>query len=607
MIDWLLITDSNGDVNSHDLFSNSQIEIRELDDIEFIVKIHDDDYLSFGDPIIIVGDIPYELEFSHRDRDLRVFRTFRSNGSTDHRIFYNFFGQSDVTLTFSNNTDTVYSVIVNILARKESALLADKMLSYITSNLEDAVQVCFSRSKKSATLSEKDKFEFTKIDIIKKSVFLFKRNYMLFKRENRYQWEHSVEITQRGQPTGPHSVDWALRNLDRLSPSPLEQANVTFNNRGYNFPELPEERLYKNTDTFENRVINSFLHSVEKYIIKVINELSNKQLDNSNDFDSDFVRFDHTMSKYLDLVVKSKIDELRSLSKQVSKLKEQYLGIIPSRVNGSFPPKMTSYAAKNIHYREAFNIIDQFNKSPSPSLSGDELLLGLKNLSIIYEITSLLLLHNVMRENFKAKLVEQSYRKHGQDNPYGGVRTSRPTGEVNNAFTFVNSNTEFELLYEPRIYPISEKSRVGDLIDTSRTNRHRIYGEHYFCPDFVLKISDINSEKSIIIIMDAKYKDQRKVRDYDLEQLSQKYLLNIHQLKNRGFVGTSTIKLVLALFAHENSGMHVSNVSKKHQIGDKFPVLPQTAGVLFLPHATHLVAKQIAGVIEIVLAESEDV
>ena len=89
---------------------------------------------------------------------------------------------------------------------------------------------------------------------------------------------------------------------------------------------------------------------------------------------------------------------------------------------------------KNSHYREAFKWIEKCNAAPAPTFEGNSVLLGLKNLSIVYEISSLLMLHDSIKRCFSVEQVERNYRIHGESIPFGGAERKRPYGEINNHF-----------------------------------------------------------------------------------------------------------------------------------------------------------------------------
>lgn len=117
-------------------------------------------------------------------------------------------------------------------------------------------------------------------------------------------WKQKVILSQNGQPTGPDSVYWALTNLDKLSPSTEENYNIYFNNRGYHFDEQPKEVLIDDTNVYENIVINSFLYNADKFLYALTKHYSEFASIEVGYSDTEYVRFDHTMTKYAKIALK---------------------------------------------------------------------------------------------------------------------------------------------------------------------------------------------------------------------------------------------------------------------------------------------------------------
>lgn len=603
MIDWNLVINSNDLRSTFNLLDNSLLSIKETDSVEFIVKIEEEKFQELGVPYVLISDIPIPMELKYREESKMIFKSIHSPNIHESRIFYNYFGQSNLTLQFEHSSSHIFSKTVDILVRKENAVFAKQMLDYLTSHMEDAIQICFSRSQVSTDLSEKNRFKFTKLEVVKETVDYLKEYFHLFKIEHKYEWKQENHMSEQGRPTGPDSIIWALSNLDKLSPSSREGANIIFNNRGHSYPELPRETLVKNTDVYENRVINSHLFHLESFLSNINDELTRlKGAQNTND-KSEYIRFDNLMEKYKNLVLESKINEIKTLFDGVRKIKLLYKRHIPSKHEVFSPPKLTSYARKKTHYRVIFQQVEKFNTAPSPKIGGNEMLFGLKNLYYIYEITCLILIHKMIKNTFSADIIEQSYYEHGVTYGYGGERKNRPVGKPNNYFSFINSKYTFELQYEPVISPLNKKTKPGDLIYTGRKSRFTSNKTHHLKPDYVLKIRNNYNKNVTTVIMDAKYKDKNNVEKYDIDKLTNKYLLNIHQVKANSALGASPIQLMIALFAHPKSGNFTSNVSNIHSLDGAYPIYPQTVGVHFMIGRTDLLEKQLSSLIKILESE----
>lgn len=604
MIQMRLTTFHGEDEVTYDLISPSefQISIRETSCIQFQVAIEEQTFLKFGKPYVILSDIPIELDFSHYNNNYRIFNSIEDTSSHSSRFFYNFFGESDIGLCFEKQDGIYHSNTVNILARKDNAILANEMLNHITSRLDDAVSICFSRSKLSVGYDQSKSFSFSRLDLIEKAVKYLSESLTVFLRENKFSWKTEVELSEQGRPTGPDSVYWVLTNLDKLSPASVDEANLVYNNRGYRLDSVPKENIIKEHDVYENRVLHTFLHNMLILLFEIKENFFQCITTTNDTFDQEYVRFDHTMKKFAQLALNHKISHIDSLINAIEQLKRIFSAKIPARILPGIQPKVTPYVAQHSHYRETFELIENCYKAPAPSFEGTSFLLGLKNLSIVYETSSLLILHETIKQCFNVELTNQCYKEHSEKYAFGGIEKVRPTGEINNYFCYSSEIFDVELLYEPKIYPYSINSSCGDLVDTSLSVRNE-YGTHHYCPDFVLKIKSKNWVKPATIILDSKYKDASKVKQYDIEALTRKYLLNIHQVNSHGKLGISPINLLLILFPHDKSGKIVRTVAPQHCLNGLYPVLPQTSAILVKPTESNLLNDHFMALIRVINEE----
>jgi hypothetical protein len=608
MIDWRMVaTDKYSQWEDYSLLAamGEYYQLKETDNIQFIVSISDEKYLELGTPTVLIGDIPLELSFSTRSNGSRVFTSNESLDKHDSCFFYNLFGESEINLSFEKESGYYASCTVNILARQENALLANEMLGYITDNFEEAVAVCFSRSKVNGGRDTDNSFKFTRLDIAKEAINFLSENLPVFIRNHRHSWKTEMQFSDRGQPTGLDSVYWFFSNLDKLSPACANEANVIYNNRSYRFDTLPKEGIVSDSDTFENRVIHTFLYTISMFLIGLKDTFSNTIVSQDKITDSEYVRFDHTMQKYTHLALRHKVQQIDQLLLSVDNLKRFLTKRMPAKIVTGIQPRMTSFVAKNPHYNKMFRLIEQCNSTPAPTLEGNSILLGLKNLAIIYETTTLLLIMEAVKRCLSVELVDQSYRLHGENISFGGVEGERPHGKINNYFTYRSDTYDVELYYEPMILPYSNTSAAGDLVDISDTYATAQYGRHHYCPDFILKINSSEWRKPLTIILDAKFKSARNVKQYEIDPLTLKYLLNIHQVNENGSLGVSPIQALLILFARDHSGQLVRTVSERHSIIGRLPALPQAAGLILKPNNRDWLDSHIKALVAVMNKENQ--
>ncbi|MFP1830429.1 hypothetical protein [Lonsdalea quercina] len=602
MIQWKVFINSTEESSCVYLTHGERLQIKETDNLVFAVNMDADDFSIHGAPTIVLSDIPVVMVLhENSNQDCYIFISNEPIVSHRSRYFYNFFGESEVTLYFDDTFADAVSVTFDILARKENALLANEMLGFLTENLDDAIAICFSRSKRGADLLGEDGNNFNKLDAISQAFDFLSRAVHLFLRERKSIINSDIILSENGNPTGPDSVYWALTNLDKLSLASQDSVNVYFNNRGYHYEKLPKEISFENFDVYENIVINTFLIKAENFLHSLKNEYSINDDFTQNTLNTDFVRFDHTMAKFSKMALDVKIKEVDNLIAKARGLRGVYLKIIPSKLKAFAIPRMTSYVVKHPHYKEIFSLIEKCYRAQAPDFSNNKLLLGLKNLSIIYELTSLLLLHRGIEDVFQAPLTIQNFRAHAESNPFGGIDAERPEGVINNHFVFSSSEFMIDLLYEAKIYPYSASSKSGDLIDTSNTNGSSMYGRHHFCPDFVMKISSKEKGVSFTAILDAKFKDFNTIKEYDINSLTNKYLLNIHSVDDNGRIKISSVDMLIILFAHAKSGSLLRRVAPRHCLTGEYPVFPQSTAIALYPNDTSLLNEHLISLKRVVL------
>jgi hypothetical protein len=345
-------------------------------------------------------------------------------------------------------------------------------------------------------------------------------------------------------------------------------------------------------------VIHSFLIAAKLFLkgCKTALEAQLMMTIKEENYENEFINFHDVLTNFKLPVIQHKLSEVIDLIKNVEYLKAFFNQIIPVTSTMHLLPRLTHYVRYHQHYLNLFILMDKWYQAHMPKVFSAQLLMGLKNLTKLYEFTCLLMLLEVIQEQLYFKLIYFSYRKQGELYPFGGIEAYRPDGAINNYFVFQRLDQQIELYFEPQIYPYSYHSVVGDLIDVSSSNYK---AEHYYCPDFVLKITATDWTLPAIIIFDAKYSNSKNVKDYYIPQLIKKYLLGINQLQAGHCLGPSPIQLVMALFAHDTFSRTITTVHRRHLLKSDLPVLPQVAGQLFVPGDTYEVGECIDAVIRI--------
>lgn len=235
------------------------------------------------------------------------------------------------------------------------------------------------------------------------------------------------------------------------------------------------------------------------------------------------------------------------------------------------------------HYRHLFIEIDKWYNASTPNLNKNNILLGLRNLSSIYEISTLLMLSQDIPEIFSVQLENKVFRRYSEDLSFEGEERERPIDKINNFFKFTNSNISIELFLEPQIYSYKKGvTQFNDLINTSNKKPSKGFGRHYYSPDYIIRINKLEWEDPLIIILDAKYSSRSNVLKYSLRETSEKYLHNVFQFKRGNTIGASPVKLMMILFAH-GKDLPASFLNQQHYVDGELPVYPQAVGVKYIP------------------------
>lgn len=587
MIYWKFHINRNGHQDTRNVSNTDIIQLNETDFIDIDITLTGED-LSKGAPRLIVGDVPLELNIVLSNEEKRVFRTSEPTNSHDKQIFYNYFGESEILLYFENGKkNDAQSLKVDIRARKANAELAERMINFISENMDDAVLLCFSKSHMSSGVKPMTNNDLTKFQLLKETVGDLVAKQGLFLRDHKYTWQHEMTLSNQGQSSGPDSVYYLLKNLDKVTPSSSNRSNIKINNRSYMLDEMPSEILVSNSDVFENRVIFSFLFSAKQYLQKLKKEREN-QINNNvknilkTDFSDDYISFDNVLRNYKISILKHHIEDIHELSKQIGKLISFYKETLKTTLVPQLRPKMTPYIASRPHYRIAFNNIHQWYLCNAPDLKSNSFLMGLRNLSTIYELICLLIINRVITNEMGFKHHSSEYVEYGEDIPYSGRKKERPNDIPNNAFNYSKGNVIAKIRYEPKIYQYRRNiSQPFDLINVSNAKAGN-FGLHYFCPDYVIQFSSEEWAKDLVLILDAKYQNYENVMKYSLPDCEQKYLRDIFTLREDMSIGESPVKLLILLYAHGTSRV-ASRLNKIHQIGEELAVYPQAIGLKTTP------------------------
>ncbi|MER1904128.1 hypothetical protein KC869_18330, partial [Proteus mirabilis] len=99
MIKWKVYINSIDEPTCIYLAHGEKLQIRETDKLVFVVYMDTEAFSTHGSPTIVIGDIPLIMILQEStDQDCYIFTSEELINSHQARYFYNFFGESEVTL-----------------------------------------------------------------------------------------------------------------------------------------------------------------------------------------------------------------------------------------------------------------------------------------------------------------------------------------------------------------------------------------------------------------------------------------------------------------------------------------------------------------------------
>lgn len=587
MIEWSFHVSRQNSSATYTPKEGQMLQLNETDAIKIEVSVPLETK-EHGEPYLLIGDVPVEMVSRSTTKNKLVFVSVDDPNIYRNQPFYNYFGESEISLCFRNNTDISYRITVDIKARKANAELASSMLKYISDNMSDMLMLCFSKSFVGGDFHDDKKNTIQKLSLLQKIMDYMTSNKGEFIRNHKFDWKNNIEITENGSPTGPDSVFWILHNLDRIEPSDKHSAKLKIKERLYKIDISPREYISENSDIYENRVVYSFLNAAKNFVINLINKSAENLIEGQGKYlvtdDSEhYVSFENALKNYRRSIISHHLSELRKLNKSIDSFIYLYKKTLGIKLINGLPPRMTPYVLSRPNYRNLFEQVHKWYLAGTPNLAKDQLLMGLRNLSSIYELVSLHMLHATIQEEFDITLKGKDYRHYDDSLPFNGIIQDRPDDLPYNYFYYEANALSVELFFEPRIYIYRKGvAQVGDLINVSNKRDHLIYGKHYYKPDFIVRFKHNDWREPIVNILDAKYTDHRNILKSSLPDTEYKYLHEIFQLKEGDKLKASPIKSLLLLYAHGSSSV-ASKLNTLHRVDGDMPVYPQGAGLKLTP------------------------
>jgi len=598
MIDISLVLSEGKVFNRIDIKQDQRLTLNEHAIVEFQVRTNVPSDIE--SPVLSIGDVPLELIILDETDGIFTYTSKVSQEFHKNQCFLNFFGESYISVELCTH-NLVTTFVCDIEVRKANAFLTREMLDYLATRVDDVMKLCFSRTRAGVSLEKNGgDSPFTKLSLISLFIEQVNVDISLFNRHHSTTWITDTKVKEQATSLGPDSIHYVMNNVDSLTKTISENANIRSNHSYYYLAHLPSEELIESTDTEENRQIHFALYSIKRFLNDFVTELSvETTVVHARDAEYEYLQFDDVLKNFRISIFKRKIEEIQGLIKSVDYISNMFNKIIPARLKVTTTPKLTHYIKKTPHYFRLFEIIHNWFIAPPPTLDGSQLLVGVKNLSKLYEYTSLLLLNDIVIDELGVELQNSTYMDYTLQGDV--IERARPEFEINNDYFYSNGDLNIKILYEPLIYAYTANSKPNSLVNISGKKNTK-YPEypHAYSPDFIVEIMKTAWPEPIYMILDSKFTNRKNVAKEYLPSLIQKYFFGIHRTKENLSLGMSPIKAVIALFPHNTYGVKVNNISQEHCLTGSNPVLPHVSGQLFTPLKTTLIRKSISNLIKII-------
>lgn len=514
-------------------------------------------------PLLFIED--FELNLTEKD-DLMGRRMFRSELSP---VFRESFGLSTIRIYLENQCVELHFEVV---VKKVNAQHVEEMIHYLTQKQNDIIRICLSRTTLSIDATEQGLAD---PETILNTVETFVNTLMACRLELQHHLrKRLVPVKQpawkstQGSDIDPFDI---IFNLDALEPV-FGEGDVSVNGRSFSISNMEITTLEPTVNVEENAILIGGLYAMRRVISTLLSNISSGFLNEKiAESDSEYESLNTILLRLTASNMEQRCENQLFQLEEFIRYFEQKIGLI---YKGERPPMMTPFVRASRVYRRLFEQLHEWYKLGEPALNGRNYLVKLQSISKIYEFVVLF------------KLIDYLHEKDWK------TENSTWTPELE----FVPSTVYFErnglkltLHYERKIHLYGEHTRHLDLVDMD-TNHFYRKEYNYRCPDFVLKLDNVDKTKACYLILDAKYSSAGAVQRFHLPELVRKYFTNmaIYNATNQ-CLKQDDILGIIALFPDRNF-ITPTYLPHARQFGiDKLPIrFPIVTGLSILPQSNRI-------------------
>lgn len=552
--------------------SDTPLEVN--DDNEYVITLEITEHDISIQPIVMVGDIEIKVNFESELNDGTIIYKSVDGKFFDNAFFLNYFGECDLSISIG---DLIKNYIIEVNVTGYKANVAKEMLEFLSDNADDILQTCYSKSRTGFSHKKGDERSLVKMSALTQSIEVIERLLHSFKLDSKSSIEHKLEHNSN-KPiiVDDTSASWLSENMDELEISNSSQSKLRIKRRYYK-AEIPNSVTFLNTDLKENRVLHRFIMIALKYLSEVLEKIEEQTRNISKEVEyNEYVKFDQVIKGMINPILTMRRKTINNLIQRVKRIHLFFKTTIPVKKTADEMPIQTPFTLRHRHYGLAFNQIAIFYKASDADKSNSEFLLGLRNLSQLFELCCLYYLVRYFKKI--SQQVSTSWVTHKLE--WAGHKTNR-FNILANEFIFETEFYEYTLVYEKKFYSLSSNTIYEQNNNLVRLDQRNNFRE----PDYTIKVLNKRTKEYYFIILDAKFSRRYKMENAKpdkipsvLQSIFTKYSTNLKTYKDGSIVDlTRYVGVLFGLSKSESEQKRITMFTKIHDIDGIAPIFPFAA------------------------------
>lgn len=460
-------------------------------------------------------------------------------------FFRNYCGIAELSVEISGFNIEPKSITFNhidILASKLSSDRITAMLDYLSQNDAKDIAALARITKRESGLKQDKVLLTSLIDKLSSYLLLIKQVIpkIINKPITKVQPISRVLPFNKDLHLNHSSIIWLSANIDELQEcSKDDNFDIELDEKYYKINKILVNDFIENTDIYENQVIYGFISILIRKIDSIVNEYNSKFSKNAKTHEiDDYFSLFSRISKFQKEISKNLIKKCELLKIELIEINKTITEKIPVSKAITTTPYFTLKVKNNHYYKTIFQKMIEIKNLGSPDWSLQDELNSIRDIPKLFEYYCLLLTKRSVEVNLKYK---ESFSNNHIFNE-----------NINDfCFSYSISDVTLDIFYEPKIWGDKNiDSVIPNLINPEawKVDRNKIKQRnnifngtmsHHRCPDIIIRLKNLNSEKYIII--DAKYTNSFLSWNTYLPQLAMKY---IHGITNKSG-DNSTLALIV--------------------------------------------------------------